>query len=241
MNEAEPTNNIVADDFGYVEILPPQPKGFRALLKKIKLPLGKFKIFRVPHFRRLPTASFSFKKKPVIIMVAVLVLLILGGVYLFSNSVKSSIKAKSDQKAEIPDAKARQIIARNFDFGIKDASGKEVTKLHYSIENAELHDQIVVQGQRASAVAGKTFLVFNLKITNDYDKPIQLNTKDYIRLTRNGSNEQLAADIHNDPVTIQPISTKYTRLGFAINENDKNLELHVGEINGAKTTIDIKF
>ena len=33
----------------------------------------------------------------------------------------------------------------------------------------------------------------------------------------------------------------YTRIGFAINETDKNLRIRVGEITGKKEEISIKF
>lgn len=184
--------------------------------------------------------KFSFKKKQIAFAVFLLLILILIGSYVMLGSNKS-INANSDKRAEIADAKSRQVINYPFDFPIVDGTGAEVTKIRYSVENAELHDQIVVQGQKATAVKGKTFLVINLKITNNYDKAIELQTKDYMRLTRNDNPETLAADIHNDPVAIQPISTKYTRLGYAINDSDKNLKIHVGEINGQKQTIDISF
>ena len=80
-----------------------------------------------------------------------------------------------------------------------------------------------------------------MKITNNYDKSVQIPTRDYIRLMVNGSDEKLAPDIHNDPVEIQAISTKYTRVGFPINETDKDLILQVGEIAGKKQTVKLNL
>jgi hypothetical protein len=249
-----PIVNLAHNDFGYVEALPAPSRGHRLpkinfgdFLKKTKNQFLNFKIFSrkrnidSPPFSTT-SSGISFRKKPMFIALVIFVLLLIGaGFFLTQSSKKTPASTQGDKRAQIPDAKARQDISKQYDFPIKDSNGKDVTKIQYSVENAELHDQIVVQGQQATAIKGKTFLVVNLKITNNFDKPIQLNTKDYIRLTRNNNTEQLAADIHNDPVTIQPISTKYTRLGFAINDNDKNLQLHVGEINGEKTTIDINL
>jgi len=78
-------------------------------------------------------------------------------------------------------------------------------------------------------------LVIKLKIINTYKQAIQVNARDYIRLTVNKNNsDKFAADIHSDPVEVQPDSTKQSRLGFPINEDDKNIILFIGELNGKK-------
>jgi uncharacterized protein YwlG (UPF0340 family) len=112
------------------------------------------------------------------------------------------------------------------------------------IQSVNIQKQIIVQGQRATAINGREFLIVNLKITNNLKKTIQLNTRDYIRIiTAGDANEQLAADIHNDPVEVQAISTKFTRVGIALDEADtkKTIHLKVGEIDGTKQNIDLNF
>jgi hypothetical protein len=42
-------------------------------------------------------------------------------------------------------------------------------------------------------------------------------------------------------VEVQAISTKFTRVGFPINENDSDLKLRVGEIEGEKETIPLEL
>ena len=93
----------------------------------------------------------------------------------------------------------------------------------------------------AKAVKGRTFLIFNLKITNPYSKSIEINSRDYLRVKLNGKSEQLASEIHNDPVEIQANSTKYTRIGLPINDNDKNIVLLVGELLGKKETVNLNL
>ena len=133
-------------------------------------------------------------------------------------------------------------ISREFKFPLRDGKGKEVGKLSYTIKEAELRKQIIVKGKRATAVAGRIFLIINLKIVNDLNQGLEVNSRDYIRITVNRNTKELfAPDIHNDPVEVQAISTKNTRVGLAINETDKNIELRVGEINGAKETIKLNF
>ena len=104
-----------------------------------------------------------------------------------------------------------------------------------------MRKEIVVKGQKATAVAGRIFLIFNLRLINEGQQKIQVNTRDFLRISANGGQEWLAPDIHNDPVEAQPISTKYTRLGFPVNEGQKNFQVQVGEINGEKTTFDLQF
>lgn len=175
---------------------------------------------------------------PFIVVIAVVGLI---GIFAVNNAMQSNASAPSvlsaNKKVDIEKPVAQQTLNRSFSFPLRDAAGKEVSQLKYEIQNAELRDEIVVKGQRATAVQGRTFLILNLKITNNYDKSIQLNSKDYVRLIVGSSPEQLAADIHNDPVDVQAISTKYTRLGFPINDDEKSLTIQVGEITGKKELI----
>ena len=129
-----------------------------------------------------------------------------------------------------------------FAFPLKDNKVEKVAEVKYMIEKAELRDEIIVQGKRATAVKGRTFLIFNLKVSNEFTQSIEINTKDYVRLSVNGNEEEwLAPDIHNDPVTVQAISTKYTRVGFPINDSDTNLIIRIGEIEGEKEKIPLEF
>jgi hypothetical protein len=189
-----------------------------------------------------------FKKSPIVPLIIVLVVVFGIGVFALSNVIGKSTTgatpslASNQAQTSIEKPVATQTLNKSFDFPLKDASGKTVSQLHYVIQSAELDNQIIVKGQRASAIEGRTFLVLNLQITNSYDKSIQLNTRDYVRLTAGQSSEKLAADIHNDPVEVQAISTKDTRLGFAINTADaKDLTLQVGEISGPKQTVKLNL
>jgi len=157
------------------------------------------------------------------------------------NTGVKSITSKSDDRVSVKKPLASQSLNKTYSFPIKDTAGKEVSKMKMSVSNVEIRDEIVVKGQKATAVEGKVFLVVNIKITNDYSKALQIISRDYFRLSVNNSQEMLAADVHNDPVEVQAISTKYTRIGFPINETDKNLILHIGEINGKKQEVKLNL
>jgi hypothetical protein len=200
----------------------------------------KFKRF----FRRSPYLPFVIVGVVVVIIAGVI---INGFVSNLSNqqSNTKTLGASASNNSITPVIVAKPLatetLNKTFSFPLKDSSGKEVSKIQYEIQSAEIDNQIVVQGQIATAVQGRAFLVLNLKITNNYDKSVQLNTRDYVRLIVDNDGNKLAADIHNDPVDVEAISTKFTRLGFPIDANYKNLKLEVGEITGPKQTINLKF
>lgn len=182
-----------------------------------------------------------------------IIILVLGiiGVGYFLNRNASRVDAEkptqltpksSSRPIQTNPPIASQQINKSFDFPVNDAQGRQITTIKYVVQSADLQNQIVVKGQTATAIAGRAFLIINLKLTNNSDKDIQINTRDYLRLTVNGNDtEHLAPDIYNDPVDVQAISTKYTRAGFAINTTDKNLKLYVGEISGDKTPIQLNL
>ncbi len=143
----------------------------------------------------------------------------------------------SDQRADAPTPIATQNLNSEFKFPLKDDKGKTVAQISYLVETANLQDSFIFQGKLAKAVKGRTFLIFDLKITNPYTKTIEINAKDYVRVRVNGKEEQLAPEIHNDPIQIQANSTKYTRIGLPINDTDKDLNLLIGELTGKKETI----
>ncbi len=168
-----------------------------------------------------------------IVIAALLVIAFLAGKQFSGNSAGGSLSGKT----EAPKAFATQELNKSFTFPLKDEKGKEVAKISYFVESANLQDAFIYQGKVATAVKGRAFLIFDLKITNPYTKTIEINAKDYIRIKVNNSSEQLAPEIHNDPVQIQANSTKYTRIGLPINDSDKNMIILIGELTGKKETI----
>lgn len=163
-------------------------------------------------------------------------------VFILSIASLFRVSPKPSNKITISAAKAKAEVAKEYSFPVVDGKGKTITMLKYTIENAELRNEIIVQGKRATAIEGRTFLIVTLKIANEYEKGLSMNARDYIRLSANNKTEELIApEIHNDPVEVQPISTKTTRVGFAVNETDNNFMLYIGEIKGTKEQIALQF
>jgi len=162
----------------------------------------------------------------------------LGLFFVFRGVGGNSESSASESSTEVKPIKT-EAVNKEFKFPLSDGS-EQVPDFAFEITNVELTDEIIVQGQKATAIAGRDFLIVNLKITNEYEKAIEMNTRDYIRLLVNGNEEEkLAPEIHNDPVEVQAISTKYTRVGFAIDENQDNLSLLVGQIKEDKEKLPI--
>lgn len=192
--------------------------------------------------------KFSFKninKKTIVqylTLALILVMVLVGGIKLIDSISQSSSSGVSLDNTKIADAVKTERINKDFKFSLRDEKGKEISTFTYSIESADLRKEILVKGQKATAVKGRIFLILNLKLVNTLKQGINVNAKDYVRLTVNDKKDELLApDIHNDPVEVQAISTKFTRVGFAINEADKNQVLHIGEIDGKKEEIRLNF
>lgn len=144
-------------------------------------------------------------------------------------------------KLPLPTPKVEKTVNKTFTFPVKDQTNKIISQITYTITSVDELDQIVVKGQPATAVQGKTFLVVNIKLVNSSNQSVVMNTRNYIRLSVNNSTDLIAPDIHNDPVEVEPTSTKITRIGFPINTSDKKLLLHVGELSGEKTVIPLNI
>lgn len=173
-------------------------------------------------------------------IIAILVILILISLFsLISNN--TGVQGLSTySRVEIQEAVSSVDTNREFSFPLKNSEGEIVSSIKYKVVKAELNNEILVKGKKASSIKGRTFLVVTLEITNDFDKAIEISSRDYIRLSVNGDDEtKLAPDIHSDPVSVQAISTKPTKVAFPVNETDTGFKLQIGEINGNKETIEL--
>lgn len=190
------------------------------------------------YLRRLKDSRTKTYAIGIVVIVVIVILLVKFNPF----SGNSAASASNSNKTAIKDALATQQLNREFKFPLKNEKGETMGEIKYVIENAEIRDEIIVKGKKATAVAGRSFLVLNIKITNDTNQTISMNTKDYVRLFVNGNeNEPLSPSIHNDPVVVDAISVKPTRIGFAINESDKKLQIKIGEIKGEKAAIDLEL
>lgn len=210
-------------------------------MNKVKQILTSYKLQTSLFLRSIFQRVFVKRNLPMGIF-ALIVLVGLTGLIFGLYKVITNNKDTKSTQIEVAPAKATTSLNKEFTFPLKNEKGNEVSKIKYVVESAELRNEIIVKGQRAKSIKGRIFLILNLKIVNDFKQKIEIQTADYVRLSINDNKEVwLAPDTHSDPVAIQAISTKYTKIGFAVNESNKDLILRIGEINGEKQELSVKF
>jgi hypothetical protein len=177
------------------------------------------------------TRSFSKGATILTLLLFIIISSILTYLVTRRSLIQTSAVQASDPRTNLSMPLAQETLNKKYVFPLTDGNGNTVTNFDYSIIDAQLRNEIVVNGKPATAIKGKSFLILNINLKNDYKQPINVNAKDYIRLAINGDmNTLYAADIHNDPVNVQAISTKPTRIGFVIDDTTKKLSLSIGQI-----------
>ena len=189
-------------------------------------------------FNRRRLSNLSWKKYlPLLLLIVIVV-----GILAVVGGIIPSLAKSGDQRIEMKGALATVPVARTLQIPVRDNKGALVTNTAYTIETAELRDEIIVQGRRMVAIKGRVFLILTIKMVNEYSKELEIKAADYVRLSVGGNEtELLAPDIHNDPVRVQAISTKYTRVGFPIYDTDRSVTLYIGEISGDKERVPLQF
>lgn len=181
----------------------------------------------------------SNKRKLLKYFVALVVLVVVGFVIRLLL-LPSSASVNQSSKTSLKPALSVKQIQKDFPISLSNGKGEEILGLVMQLESVEIRDEIIVKGQKASSVEGRSFLVVNIKLKNSLEQAVEINSKDYLRLGVS-ENEWLAPDIHNDPVLVQAISTKPTRVAFPVNSDLRKFSLQLGEIAGDKEKLEIDF
>ena len=181
--------------------------------------------------------KLDLKKLALVAVPLIVIVIILIGVVKALGNVSKSTSSDSTTY-QLAKQKAVATLNRVFTFPLGTTGGS----FKFTLIDADLQKQIIVKGSRVTAIDGRIFLILNLKLANNQSQGLQVNTRDFIRLSVNGNTaEFFAPEIHNDPVDVHAISTQPARVGFPVNESDKNFVLRVGEINGKKQDVPLVF
>lgn len=126
---------------------------------------------------------------------------------------------------------------RQYSFPLKDSFGESIGNITYRLKGYEVTKEVTVAGRKAIATGERSFLFVRLEIINHFESAVEVNTRNYIRLSVNNQESWFAPEINNDPVEVQSLATKITSVGFPINDSDTNMKLQVGKPDGEKDII----
>jgi hypothetical protein len=190
---------------------------------------------------RLPSNFPRPGRKLKIALPVILLVILLGGILWWAKGVVFPA-VTGNQKTSLKGPIAQMTLNEELLLPINDDKGEELTKVKYVVKTAELRDEIIVGGRKATTIEGQAFLVLTIDITNDYSQPIQINSRDFLQVSVNNDDSKwYSPKIHSDPVDVRPGSTNTTRIGLTINSGDENIRLRLGEVTAEKRIIAVKF
>lgn len=178
------------------------------------------------------------------VFVPIILIVLVGiGLFTFRSKLPSSASTIVSGNTSGTDfaPNSTQELRREFQIPIRSADGKDTgDKLVVNFTTVDKSRRIILQGQPATAKDGKVFLILNVDVENSTTNQLSVRPVDFIRMI-DDKGENFAADIHNDVVKVEPISIKKTRVGFIVDESQKNFKFAVGEIKGSKETAEVSF
>lgn len=202
-------------------------------IKKIKLPRINFSGNKIK-------GMFSGKKK--FVAFAAIVLLVGAGMVVKAKSSATNggfVQGASEQ-TNVGTGKVVNI-NKALEIAIRTKEGTETgEKLKVTINSMEQAKEILIQGKPAKAKDGKAFLLISMEIENPTKKQLTVKPIDMVRMV-NSEGKTLAAEVHNNEVTSEPVSIKKTRIGYVINEGDTNFKFLIGEVRGSQEPIEVSF
>jgi len=174
----------------------------------------------------------TFAKTKPKIFYAVLIILLASGSYFSYLGIKQSVK-----KSLLGESR---VLGNSFEITSRAGNGTPTDKkMKITLTNANITNQILIQGKRAKTREGKLFLIINMEINNNEPFVVYSFPVDLVRLAR--EDKKFAPSVHQGRVEVRPSSTKISNVGFVIDEGEKNFTLELGEISETKETIPVKF
>lgn len=153
------------------------------------------------------------------------------------NSQKEESSLSLKEKAA--SVTAEMEIGRSFDLNAKDLNNKDA-KVGFTLVEVKKVKQVSTQNKPLESLPGEEFLVLSLEFANDKNFSLKANSQDLIRLVKE-ENKRYAPDFFNGWIEIPAFSVKKDELAFVVSEDQKEFKLQVGNIEGEKTEIEIKF
>lgn len=111
-----------------------------------------------------------------------------------SNSGVNQIASSTADKNTKDTVIARTEINQSIDI----PTGKDDSVITYQLVDAEINSEITADGERYFPKEGKQFLILNLKLSNDSENRVAINTRDYVRLDANNQGDRLPPAFFNE-------------------------------------------
>src|SRR3989344_7194745 len=209
---------------------------------KFFVPKLKFNFQKEKYLDKAKSAVAFLKRRPKMANGIGLGLLVIIAVLVLFPGVNPNSAVKKVAGSQTDFSPENQVsIGSRFEVPIRKEDGTETPdKLIINLTTADLSKKILIQGKPATSRDTKTFILINFEVENSTSNQLTVRPVDFIRLTDN-ENRTFAPDVHNNDVVVEPISIKKTRVGFVVDENQKEFKFLVGEINGEKKEVIVKL
>ena len=188
--------------------------------------------------RRLITYIRSHAKLSITLATITILAIFFGTKILNKNPLTQNLGVSS--QTDFSPAK-QTAIGKRLEIPIRTAKGVETAdKLIITSTTVDRANRILIQGKPATARDTKAFLIINLEIENSTVNQLTVRPVDFIRL-QDDAGRNFAPDVHNDDVTVEPVSIKKTRVGFVVDESQNTFKFLFGELNGTKEVVEVNI
>lgn len=206
-------------------------KSLQEKIKNLKNPIVNFNMEPVKKIKKLLTGKN-------LIALAVIVLVIVLGVWFFTRSRGNSTSANGEETF-VSNGGPTAPIGKKIAFPIRNQDGKTTgNNLTVNFTNLERTSNVIYNGRPLVARESKDFIVVNMEIENATKDRLTVRPVDFIRLV-DASGKNYAADFQTSAIKVEPLSTKRTRTIFIVDENQKDLRFLIGEISGNRETVEV--
>lgn len=193
---------------------------------------------RQSNISNLLTRARSGRNNPKVLKLAATLIVAVVLVFVI-RQLFSTTSASPSSSYPINTSTRKQTAQVDQDFDIPIGTSDEV--ITFKVTNVDLTNEVILRGQKANAVTGRKFVILNIKLSNQQQQRVKIDSRDYVRLAVDDTGDRLAPSLHNDPIEVQPISDQFTKVGFTVDENVKSFKLYIGLIKEDKIEIPLDF
>lgn len=183
------------------------------------------------------------KRKPkfILLISVVFVITVVSGWYFLSRDQETSAPQTGSVKGSSQATLDEIQVERTLTFPGLDPQNTQQPKgtIEMSIPRARKLSQVQVKGEPIDAPENKVFLALDLELSNSGQEALGFFSRDYFRLLKNG--KPYAPQFYNRGVGIAPVSVKNDRIAFLVEKDEKIFQIQVGELNGEKEILELRF